>query len=364
MVALGPKVLDGQDRRALREVGVSIDRAGRRVTGHRARRDRPGPARPQPRRARGRARPACSSGATSGTGSAGSTPGSSCSATTLTSAGGLRRAGYRVQVVTDAVLYHRELSARRRRDTANGEPRRLRQLDRRNALYVLAVNLPLLTMLRVVGRVRGRVAGPGRLLPADQAARPGRRPALRRSAGFSRTRLRLWRAAAAPRRGRSGGLLGGPHVHPARAHALPARGEDRGACVQTARRRPRAASPGGLGRVGRRRAVRRHAVRRSAGSSANPGVQLFVALLVIALVAERQAARHQPARRRRAGARLGRRPARCGGSTWRASTRSAWAPPLPRRRTWRSWPRWPRCSAARPGWRSTSCCSAACRLPG
>ena len=33
VVALGPKVLDGQDRRTLREVGVSIDRAGRRVTG-------------------------------------------------------------------------------------------------------------------------------------------------------------------------------------------------------------------------------------------------------------------------------------------------------------------------------------------
>ena len=33
VVVLGPKVLDGQDRRMLREVGVSIDRAGRRVTG-------------------------------------------------------------------------------------------------------------------------------------------------------------------------------------------------------------------------------------------------------------------------------------------------------------------------------------------
>ena len=33
VVVLGPKVLDGQDRRTLREVGVSIDRAGRRITG-------------------------------------------------------------------------------------------------------------------------------------------------------------------------------------------------------------------------------------------------------------------------------------------------------------------------------------------
>jgi len=65
----------------------------------------------------------------------------------------VQAAGYRVQVVTDAVLYHRELSARRRRPTEGGGSRRL---DRRNALYVLAVNLPLLAMLRIVG---GAVAG-------------------------------------------------------------------------------------------------------------------------------------------------------------------------------------------------------------
>jgi len=52
------------------------------------------------------------------------------------------------QVVTDALLYHRELAARRRRPTEGGGSRRL---DRRNALYVLAVNLPLLAMLRIVG---------------------------------------------------------------------------------------------------------------------------------------------------------------------------------------------------------------------
>jgi GT2 family glycosyltransferase len=33
VVVLGPKVLDGTDRRVLREAGISIDRAGRRVTG-------------------------------------------------------------------------------------------------------------------------------------------------------------------------------------------------------------------------------------------------------------------------------------------------------------------------------------------
>ncbi|MGH3245536.1 MAG: glycosyltransferase family 2 protein, partial [Trebonia sp.] len=33
VVVVGPKVLDGHDRRTLCEVGISIDRAGRRVTG-------------------------------------------------------------------------------------------------------------------------------------------------------------------------------------------------------------------------------------------------------------------------------------------------------------------------------------------
>src|SRR6185437_3892159 len=33
VVVVGPKVLDGTERRILRETGVSIDRAGRRVTG-------------------------------------------------------------------------------------------------------------------------------------------------------------------------------------------------------------------------------------------------------------------------------------------------------------------------------------------
>ena len=152
VVVLGPKVLDGQDRRTLREVGVSIDRAGRRVTGidpgeiDQGQRD--------------------FNKAVLAVGSAGML----IRRDVWDQLGGfdirlrlfrddldfcwrVQAAGYRVQVVTDAVLYHRELSARRRRPTEGGSPRRL---DRRNALYVLAVNLPLLTMLRVVG---GCVAG-------------------------------------------------------------------------------------------------------------------------------------------------------------------------------------------------------------
>ncbi|HEX3712439.1 MAG TPA: glycosyltransferase [Trebonia sp.] len=147
VAVLGPKVLDGQDRRTLREVGVSIDRAGRRVTGidpgeidqgqHDHKRD------------------------VLAVGSAGMLvrrdlwdrlggfdSGLKLFRDDVDFCWRAQAAGFRVQVVTDAVLYHRELSARRRRPTEGGSAR---QLDRRNALFVLAVNLPLLTMLWVLG---------------------------------------------------------------------------------------------------------------------------------------------------------------------------------------------------------------------
>ena len=152
VTVLGPKVLDGHDRRTLREAGVSIDRAGRRVTGiepgeidqgqHDHKRDvlavgsagmlvrrdvwdRLGGFDPQLRLFRD----------------------------DVDFCWRAQAAGFRVQVVTDAVLYHYELAFRRRRPTEGGSARRL---DRRSALYVLAVNLPLLTMLWMVG---GCVAG-------------------------------------------------------------------------------------------------------------------------------------------------------------------------------------------------------------
>ena len=152
VVVLGPKVLDGQDRRTLREVGISIDRAGRRVTGI-----DPGEI-DQGQHDHNKAVLAVGSA------------GMLVRRDIWAARGGfdadlklfrddldfcwrVQAAGYRVQVVTDAVLYHRELSARRRRPSEGGNAR---QTDRQNALYVLAVNLPLLTMLRVVG---GCVAG-------------------------------------------------------------------------------------------------------------------------------------------------------------------------------------------------------------
>ncbi len=147
VVVVGPKVLDGHDRRTLCEVGVSIDRAGRRVTGI-----DPGEI-DQGQHDHKRAVLAV--------GSAGMLvrrdvwerlggfdPSLKLFRDDVDFCWRVQAAGLRVQVATDAILYHRELAARRRRPTEGGNARRL---DRRNALYVLAVNLPLLTMLRVVG---------------------------------------------------------------------------------------------------------------------------------------------------------------------------------------------------------------------
>jgi GT2 family glycosyltransferase len=144
---VGPKVLDAQDRRTLREVGIAIDRAGRRVTGidpgeidqgqHDHERD------------------------VLAVGSAGML----VRRDVWDRLGGfdqhlklfrddldfcwrVQGLGMRVHVATDAVLYHHELAGRRRRDAQDGS---VRVADRRGALYVLAANLPLLAMLRVVG---------------------------------------------------------------------------------------------------------------------------------------------------------------------------------------------------------------------
>jgi GT2 family glycosyltransferase len=53
--------------------------------------------------------------------------------------------GYRVRVITDAVVYHAQASARNRRPISVG--RRARMLDRRNALLTLLGNLPTRQML-------------------------------------------------------------------------------------------------------------------------------------------------------------------------------------------------------------------------
>ena len=281
VVALGPKVLDGQDRRTLREVGVSIDRAGRRVTGI-----DPGEI-DQGQHDHNKAVLAVGSA------------GMLVRRDVWDQLGGfdtrlrlfrddldfcwrVHAAGYRVQVVTDAVLYHRELSARRRRPAEDGSGR---ALDRRNALYVLAANLPLLTMLWIVG---GAVLG-----------------SLIRATYFALTKqLDLARAHAAA----VGWLLFHPiRLWRARRRRAPGRAEAYGAVrtfIPPARTFSRVAErvaglisdgpPQASG--GRHQAAEeseedaqfvdtQSVVRKIIG---NPGVQLFTALLLVALIAERR----------------------------------------------------------------------------
>ncbi|TQN30427.1 GT2 family glycosyltransferase [Haloactinospora alba] len=184
---LGPKLRDWFDRRLLVEVGVTIDGAGRRETGLEARE--------------------FDHGQHDGLGQV----------LAVSSAGMLVRrdvwdelegfdprlplfrddidfcwragaAGYRTRIVPEAVAYHAEATARRRRDlgAANGHPRRL---DRRNALFVLLANLPpgamagafvrnaFTSLLRVliytVGKQPGNALDEAAAI-ASSYARPGR----------------------------------------------------------------------------------------------------------------------------------------------------------------------------------------------
>ncbi len=151
---LGPKLRDLADRRVLREAGITVDRAGRRVTGI-----EPGEI-DQGQHDGNRAAVAVSSA------------GMLVRRDVWDQLGGFdanlplgrddvdfcwraHAAGYDVRVATDAVVYHRELSARqiRKAPAAGGRPR---LLDRRGALYVFAVNVPFGPMLVMMG---GCVAG-------------------------------------------------------------------------------------------------------------------------------------------------------------------------------------------------------------
>ncbi len=147
---LGPKLRDLADRRVLREAGLTFDRAGRRLSGI-----EPGEI-DQGQHDGNRPVLAVSSA------------GMLIRRDVWDQLGGfdpllplfrddidfcwrVHAAGHDVRVVTDAVVYHRELSGRHRRRpgiAAAGHPR---LLDRRSALYVFVVNLPLVPMLTVVG---------------------------------------------------------------------------------------------------------------------------------------------------------------------------------------------------------------------
>jgi GT2 family glycosyltransferase len=284
VVILGPKVLDGQDRRVLREVGVSIDRAGRRVTGI-----EPGEI-DQGQHDHNRAVLAVGSAGMLVRRDAWDRLDGFDTALKLFRddvdfCWRAQGAGYRVQVVTDAVLYHRELSARRRRDTANGQPRRLRQLDRRNALYVLAVNLPLLTMLRVMtGCVAGSLIRAAYFLITKQLDLAAAQ--IYGVAGLFGRPLRLWRGrrrrAAWRREGYSAVRT---FIPPGRTLSHVA--EDIAGLLSSG---PPQAS-GGMHQAASEEPEDEQFVDAQSVARriiASPGVQLFAALTVIALVAERR----------------------------------------------------------------------------
>jgi GT2 family glycosyltransferase len=154
IAVLGPKLRDLTNRRVLREAGVTTDRAGRRFTGI-----EPGEI-DQGQQDGNRAVLAVSSAGMLVRRDVwdqlgGFDPNLPLFRDDIDFCWRAHAAGYEVRVVTDAVVYHRELSARQIRKTpaTGGHPR---LLDRRSALYVFAVNLPLAPMLAVVG---GCVAG-------------------------------------------------------------------------------------------------------------------------------------------------------------------------------------------------------------
>jgi GT2 family glycosyltransferase len=151
---LGPKLKDLADRRVMREAGITVDRAGRRLTGIE-------PGEIDQGQHDGN-RPVL---AVSSAGMlirrdvwdqvGGFDPNLPLMRDDIDFCWRVRAAGHDVRVVTDAVVYHRDLSARqiRKAPAASGHPR---MADRRGALYVFAANVPFPPVLAIVG---GCVAG-------------------------------------------------------------------------------------------------------------------------------------------------------------------------------------------------------------
>jgi GT2 family glycosyltransferase len=149
VAVLGPKLKDLSDRRVVREAGITTDRAGRRLTGV-----EPGEI-DQGQHDGSRAVLAVSSAGMLVRRDVwdqlgGFDPNLPLFRDDIDFCWRARAAGYDVRVITDAVVYHRELAARqvRKAPATGGQPR---LLDRRSALYVFAVNLPLRPMLTVLG---------------------------------------------------------------------------------------------------------------------------------------------------------------------------------------------------------------------
>jgi GT2 family glycosyltransferase len=141
---LGPKALDWADGRVLLETGLAIDMAGRRVTGIEPREMDQG------QHDGDRDVLAVSSAGMLARrdvwdGVGGFDPVFRLFRDDIDFCWRVHAAGYRVRVVTDAVVYHLEASARSRRQTSAAP--RPQRADRRNALIVLLANLPLPSMV-------------------------------------------------------------------------------------------------------------------------------------------------------------------------------------------------------------------------
>ena len=137
---LGPKVMDWADRRVLLEAGITIDGAGRRITGV------------EPREVdQGQHDGDRDVMAVSSSGMlvrrdvwdqvGGFDPAMPLLRDDVDFCWRVHAAGHRVRVVTDAVVYHLEATARNRR--APSAAPRPRRMDRHNALLTLLANLPL-----------------------------------------------------------------------------------------------------------------------------------------------------------------------------------------------------------------------------
>ena len=140
LAVLGPKVMDWADRRVLLEAGVTIDGAGRRITGV------------EPREAdQGQHDGDRDVMAVSSAGMlvrrdvwdqvGGFDPAMPLLRDDVDFCWRVHAAGHRVRVITDAIVYHLEATARNRR-TPSAAPRP-RRMDRHNALLTLLANLPL-----------------------------------------------------------------------------------------------------------------------------------------------------------------------------------------------------------------------------
>jgi GT2 family glycosyltransferase len=137
---LGPKLMDWTDRDVIVEAGVTIDTAGRRVTGI------------EPREVdQGQHDGDRDTLAVSSAGmlirrdvweqTGGFDPGIVLFGEDVDFCWRVYAVGYRVRVITDAVVFHAQAASRRRRAVSVG--RRPRLLERRNSLVTLFGNLPL-----------------------------------------------------------------------------------------------------------------------------------------------------------------------------------------------------------------------------